>query len=292
MAMKCNLNSSKGKSLKKRNDKKPQPLEHAWIATHCHQAWCFGQWLKASLPAPLTQQGLAIDWLSQTETPDCDHLILALSRPDTQPFWIDFLTGQKAHRQQFGGGKNQPLARAILGKQPEALPRVLDATAGLANDAYVIAQLGCDVTLLERLPVMAALIEDGLKRAKNDEKVTETTQRMHVIHADAVQWMHERLNNQRTEQPSQAFEVVYLDPMYPHTNKTAAAKKGMQLLQHLAGADTDSDALLAAALKTAIQRVVVKRPKGAPSLAGPAPHAAIKSPNTRYDIYSIKALHP
>ncbi|WP_019895568.1 class I SAM-dependent methyltransferase [Hydrogenovibrio halophilus] len=276
--------------MKRRAKKSPAPVDQAWLKTHCYQAWCFSQSLMDTLPEPAQQQGFQIDWLSDTDTPGCDDLTLAVTPPEppgTPPFQINFLAGQKAHRQQFGGGKNQPLARAILGKQPEALPRVLDATAGLANDAYVIAQLGCDVTLLERLPVMAALIEDGLKRAENDENVAETTQRMHVIHADASQWMNERVNNQRTEQ---AFEVVYLDPMYPHTNKTAAAKKGMQLLQHLAGADTDSDALLAAALNTAIQRVVVKRPKGAPSLAGPAPHAAIKSPNTRYDIYSIRAL--
>jgi 16S rRNA (guanine1516-N2)-methyltransferase len=272
--------------LKKRAKKSPVPVDQNWLKTHCYQAWCFSQSLMDALPESAQQQGFQIDWLGEADVPDCDHLTLAVTPPKppgTTPFWIDFLAGQKAHRQQFGGGKNQPLARAILGKQPETLPRVLDATAGLANDAYVIAQLGCEVTMLERLPVMAALIEDGLKRAKNDENVAETAQRMQVIHADASQWMNES---------SQAFEVVYLDPMYPHTNKTAAAKKGMQLLQHLAGADTDSDTLLAAALNTATHRVVVKRPKGAPPLEGPRPHAAIKSPNTRYDIYSIKALRP
>ena len=237
-----------------------------------------------------THPGVQLHWLTPEPNSDCENLILALTCPNDphlsdKPFWIDFTTGQKAHRQRFGGGKGQPLARAILGKHPTRLPRVLDATAGLANDGYVIAQLGCDVTLIERLPVMAALIDNGLQRARRLEAVApdpaEICQRMNVIEADAVAWMQTH--------PA-TFDVVYLDPMYPHTNKRAAAKKGMQILQRLAGPDHDSGQLLNAALQTATHRVVVKRPKGAPPLAGPAPHAAIKSPNTRYDLYSIQAL--
>ncbi|MEA1988882.1 MAG: class I SAM-dependent methyltransferase [Pseudomonadota bacterium] len=36
--------------------------------------------------------------------------------------------------------------------------------------------------------------------------------------------------------------------------------------------------------------MVVKRPAHAPTINGIQPNAEISSPNTRYDIYSIKAL--
>ena len=42
-----------------------------------------------------------------------------------------------------------------------------------------------------------------------------------------------------------------------------------------------------AALAAAVRRVVVKRPKGAPVLAGRAPAHCIESPNTRYDVYVL-----
>jgi Protein of unknown function (DUF548). len=67
----------------------------------------------------------------------------------------------------------------------------------------------------------------------------------------------------------------------------------MKALQQLLGPDMDSSRLLAAALQTAMQRVVVKRPAKAPTLEHPAliqPNAQVESPNTRYDLYSIKAL--
>ena len=42
---------------------------------------------------------------------------------------------------------------------------MLDATAGLGRDAFVLASLGCQVTLIERVPAVAALLENGIERA-------------------------------------------------------------------------------------------------------------------------------
>jgi len=80
-------------------------------------------------------------------------------------------------------------------------------------------------------------------------------------------------------------DVVYLDPMYPHRRKSALAKKEMQLLRQLVGDDEDASELLLAALASAKQRVVVKRPRLAPVLVGSAPGFQITAPNTRFDIY-------
>ena len=82
---------------------------------------------------------------------------------------IDFLGGTLAHRQQYGGGRGQSIAKAIGLKQGTPPPTVIDATAGLAKDAYLLACLGCSMTLLERSPIIAELINDAIHRASDHE---------------------------------------------------------------------------------------------------------------------------
>lgn len=86
------------------------------------------------------------------------------------PVRVDFVEGAAAHRRQFGGGSGQMIAKAV-GIQPGVRPRVLDATAGLGRDAFVLATLGCEVSLIERQPLIAALLEDGLSRAADRKSV-------------------------------------------------------------------------------------------------------------------------
>lgn len=202
---------------------------------------------------------------------------LALFPQNSGPVYIDFIQGKKNHRRLFGGGKNQPLARAILAQQQ---PHIIDATAGMGGDGFVFASLGCQVTLIERSPIVSALLADALERAQHPDtppEIRAITERMTLIQADAADYL---------SQPDVYCDVVYCDPMYPEKKKAAAAPKEMQALQQLVGPDQDSENLLASALTTAQKRVVVKRPKKAPPLIGPAPNAAISSPNTRYDLYT------
>jgi len=209
---------------------------------------------------------------------------LAIQPENSGVVFIDFSSGKKAHRRLFGGGKNQPLAKAV-GLSSKNIPLVLDATAGMGADSFVLASLGCSVILIERSEKIAALLKDALRRGLLDEEIASIISKMTLVHADATDY----LLNQRPAEAT-AVEVVYLDPMYPKTNKKSAPKKDMKLLQTLVGADKDSAKLLTVALKVASKRVVVKRPKNAPYINNLKPHAEIHSPNTRYDIYSIKAL--
>jgi len=191
---------------------------------------------------------------------------------------VDFVSGAVAHRRRFGGGRGQVLARAV-GLKPGRIPTIIDATAGLGRDAFVFASLGCQVQLLERSAIIAALLKDGLQRAQNDSEIgTWVKQRLHMQHSDALIWL-QNLNS------TQAPDVIYLDPMYPERKKTALVKKEMRLLQQLLGKDEDSQSLLEVALQVARRRVVVKRPKGAPLLNTRQPHLNISSKNTRFDIY-------
>ncbi|MGD2073620.1 MAG: class I SAM-dependent methyltransferase [Gammaproteobacteria bacterium] len=193
------------------------------------------------------------------------------------PIRTDFLSGALAHRLRYGGGRGQPLARAV-GMKPGFSPSIWDATAGLARDALVLASLGSRVTLCERAPVLAALLEDALQRASGDTRAGPWLGRMHVCFADSVEALAAL---PAVEHP----DVVYLDPMYPPGKAGVLVKKEMRTLQLLLGADRDSADLLEAGLATAARRVVVKRPRRAGWLAQKPPSASIESRNTRYDLY-------
>ena len=204
---------------------------------------------------------------------------LSLFPEGSGPVFIDFVAGKLAHRRQFGGGKKQPLARAI-GLSSKKTPNVIDATAGMGRDSFVLASLGCKVQMIERSPVVAAMLEDALDRARQDVEASLIADRLSVICVDACDYLSE----------AGSADVIYLDPMYPEKRKSAAVKKDMRALQMLVGPDQDSQRLLKIALLKAKHRVVVKRPKQAEPLEGQQPNSSISSPNTRYDIYSIKAF--
>lgn len=192
--------------------------------------------------------------------------------------YIDFVNGAFGYRRQHGGGRRQPIAKAA-GIRPGVNPTVLDATAGLGRDAFVLACLGCTVLMVERSPIVAALLRDGLWRASQASETADIVQgRLQLIEADALVYLSK---DHGDFQP----DVVYLDPMYPERKKSALVKKEMQFLHTIVGVDTDTTELLAMALMQARQRVVVKRPRTAPRLIGPTPQLCIESKNTRYDVY-------
>lgn len=197
------------------------------------------------------------------------------------PVRVDFVEGAVAHRRLFGGGAGQMIAKAV-GIQTGVRPQVLDATAGLGRDAFVLAELGCCVTLIERQPLIAALLENGLQRALADCEVAPIVTRMHLLCGNAITLM--------TTWEDEPPQVIYLDPMFPHRDKSALVKKEMRLFRPLAGNDDDAPALLAAALKLATHRVVVKRPRKAPAIAGEKPGYVLEGKSSRFDIYPKKAL--
>lgn len=191
---------------------------------------------------------------------------------------VDFSSGEANYRREHGGGKNQPIGRAIGTNKRKDLT-VLDATAGLGGDSFVIACLGCRVTMLERSLVISTLLSDGLERGLMDSEIIHIIEQMSLINVDAEKYFL-KIISENEERP----DVVYLDPMYPHRKKSAKVKKEMQMLQRLLGHDEDAS-FLSTAMQVAKQRVVVKRPKGAEFLNDSAPTHSIESKKTRYDVY-------
>ncbi len=238
--------------------------------------------LALRLDIPLTGSGVADAELQLRVAPHASgpgyRVELQQLGPDAPgPIVVDFVGGAVGHRRRVGEGRKQPLARAV-GLKHGATPTVLDATAGLGRDAFVLATLGCTLTLIERNPIIAALLENGLQRARANAETAPVVARMALQCTDARSYL-ESLND--SAQP----DVIYLDPMYPHRTKTAAVKKEMRALQTLLGEDGDADLLLKLALRCAQHRVVVKRPRSADNLGSQAPHHCIVSPNTRFDVY-------
>lgn len=193
---------------------------------------------------------------------------------------VDFAEGTLAHRQQFGGGRGQAIARAI-GLKKGLTPNVLDITAGLARDAYILACLGCKLTLVEQSPLLYALIEDGIRRGLSDPVSARVLDNfINLIRTDSVVYMKHMSNKTRPD-------VIYIDPMYPERKKSALVKKDMQILQRLLGKQENEALLLKTALQCNVKRVVVKRPVHAEPVNCIKPSTSISSKKTRYDIYLL-----
>ncbi|MCV6605964.1 MAG: class I SAM-dependent methyltransferase [Porticoccaceae bacterium] len=213
---------------------------------------------------------------------DEQGLGLQLTGPDAPgPVRCEFACGAAAHRRQYGGGRKQDISRAVgLDKRRDL--HVLDMTAGLGRDAFVFATLGARVTLLERNPIVHALLADGLARAADttDSELREIVARINLLRADSL----------AADAVTLPVDVAYLDPMFPGRQKSAKVKKEMQAFHTLVGADKDADQLLPIAREAARYRVVVKRPAKAPYLNGCKPGYSLNGKSTRYDIYSKQKL--
>ncbi|MFN3656715.1 MAG: class I SAM-dependent methyltransferase [Pseudolabrys sp.] len=192
----------------------------------------------------------------------------------SEPPAIDFVGGAMGYRMRHGGARGSALARAVGIGRGHA-PTVIDATAGLGRDAFLLASLGAEVTLIERSPQVHALLEEGLARAAEaGPEFAAIVARMRLVHGDA-----------RTLLPTMAADVILVDPMHPE-RKSALVKKEMRLLRTLVGPDPDALELMQAALAVARNRVVLKWPRHAPPLAGlPKPSHQILGKTVRYDVF-------
>jgi 16S rRNA (guanine1516-N2)-methyltransferase len=224
------------------------------------------------------------------DNPDYDALVLVADSGiairttgagSLGPVSVDFGSAGMRHRRS--AGHNELLGRAVgVGRKPGL--RVIDATAGLGRDSFVLADLGCHVLMCEREPLVALLLESGLARglASGDPWLGSVLAHLRLFQGDAMTLPPVEI---------ETADVVYIDPMFPPRSKRAAVKKEMALFQLLlAGREDDAEALLAWCLQQEVARVVVKRPLKAPGLAGGRPSHAIRGKTVRYDVYARYAL--
>lgn len=196
------------------------------------------------------------------------------------PVYVDFGAGATGRRGRQASIRDEALARAAgLGRGWR--PEIVDATAGLGRDSFILAALGCRVHAWERHPLIAALLRDGLDRAAREPALQATVARITLRQGDSSELL-----------AGMQADVVLVDPMHPPRSKSAAVKKEMQILQHLLGQDENAPGLLASALSAARDRVVVKRPRHALPLTGPEPMHSVTGKSTRFDIYRGQATGP
>ena len=153
---------------------------------------------------------------------------------------------------------------------------IIDATGGLGRDGFLLAAAGYRVVMIEKNPVLAALVEDGLFRAADNDRIREICSRITFHFGDARLYM---------QQKKPDVEIVYLDPMFPEQKKTAKVKKELQMIRYLAGGSDNMAGLFHTALETASRRVVVKRPQPGPWLANLSPSYSVDGKTIRFDIY-------
>ena len=189
----------------------------------------------------------------------------------------DFLQGAVNHRLRFGRGRGQHLPKAV-GMKGGQSPTIIDATAGLGRDAFLLASLGSQVTLIERSGIIHELLAAGMDVARQaGGQHKDIMDRMTLIHGDSI-----------TLLPHMQADVVLVDPMHPPRQKSALVKAQMRAIRDIVGGDEDQQLLIETALAMATKRVVLKWPAKAAPLTElrPASHQIIGK-SIRYDVFMI-----
>ncbi|CAL4325965.1 class I SAM-dependent methyltransferase [Buchnera aphidicola] len=197
------------------------------------------------------------------------------STPIKKPIKVDF-TSKKNNYRCLNLKKNELLYKAV-GIKKNYLPSILDATAGLGTDSFLLSSFGCFVIMIEKHPVIAALLRDGLERGYKDKKIGNwLKKRLHLIFNDSLNML---------KIPILQPDVIYLDPMYPIRKKKSSPKKEFQFLRKLINSDYQPEKLLNIAKKLAKKRIVVKRPSYASPLSKDKVDFVISNKSHRFDIY-------
>ncbi|MGQ9426104.1 class I SAM-dependent methyltransferase [Gilvimarinus sp. F26214L] len=205
-------------------------------------------------------------------------------RGAAKPVTVDFVGGKLGYRRKHL--EALPALVKAVGVRKGIQPKVWDLTAGLGQDAFILARYGCTVTMVERHPLVYLLLADGLERARatagEDDALGEIINRLELVQGDSLEFL--------ATAAAPVADVIYIDTMFPERSKSAKVKKGMQLFQHVVGEDDDADRLLSLALESAPKRVVVKRPRLAASLGAAQPALSFTGKSVRFDVYPLHKL--
>ena len=174
--------------------------------------------------------------------------------------------------------QTEMLVKAARIKGQDMPQTLIDATAGFGEDSLILAAAGFQVTMYEFDEVIAALLEDGLERAREIPELRDIVGRMKV-----------RCEDSTIAQKKLDFtpDVVLLDPMFPTRQKSALIKKKFQLIQQLEKPCSTEKELLEAAEMAKPKRIVIKRPLKGPYLADRKPSYSLKGKAIRYDCLVI-----
>ncbi len=180
------------------------------------------------------------------------------------------------HRVTNGRLQHEMLIRAAKSDKPGR--KAIDATAGMGEDAFLLAAQGYEVTLFEQNPVIAVLLKDALRRAKKHPVLKDIASRMNLVQDNSVEGMSKLLD---------PVDVIYLDPMFPARQKSSLINKKLQLIQKLEPPCSEETDLFDAAISASPSKIIVKRPLKSEFLAGRKPSYTLNGKAIRYDCYTL-----
>lgn len=219
------------------------------------------------------------------------------SRPN--PVVVDFNSPKLQHRTK-NNADGEAIVKAIGLKRSARLGvPVYDFTAGLGTEAFLLACAGFSVIAFERDDKVFELLEDGLRRFREDEidrkVLPDLRLKLEFRKGEASDLVSRGL---RAGSLVRAHAVT-MDPMFEGeaTEAKSLPKKEMALLRRMLPTSNDSGVreLMAAAFSIADVRVVVKRPMGSIDIGGMdsqgrplRPVHRLEGKTARFDIYSCR----
>lgn len=137
---------------------------------------------------------------------------------------------------------------------------VLDCTLGMGADAIVAAFVtgpAGRVVGLESIPVMAAIVQDGLAHYVDEEScLNDAMRRVEVICQDHLEYL--------AAQPDNSFDAVYFDPMFRRPLHRSSSMEPLRGIANPAALNPDS---VREAIRVAARRVVVKETRNSGEFA-------------------------
>lgn len=161
---------------------------------------------------------------------------------------------------------DQPLFRALGLKKGKLKPKVLDCTGGMLGDSLLIYSILNQISVCERNPLIAFLIQLNLKLNPLED----------------FKFYPQSFNECLKELTLSEIDTFYYDPMYAQKNSKSAPKKEMLFFREHIGVDLDREEMIQLLIDTG-KRVVVKRSQKAAAFLKPAMSYGKKS--TIYDVY-------
>ena len=189
----------------------------------------------------------------------------------TNPLSIDFLSGSMGWR--IRRADHETLLKKTLGKIKEPI-RIFDATAGLLSDAIIFLSLGHKVIACEQSKILYLLVLDACNRAKEDLPFLSN---LELINGDSALIYKDYKD----------IDAVYLDPMYPESNKNALRAGSLNAIRdilNLEGIVDKADSLFEEFNNQDCKKIILKRPIKSQKICSNINYQ-IKGKTTRFDVY-------
>ena len=137
--------------------------------------------------------------------------------------------------------------KKAIGYGGERSKKILDCTGGLGHDAFILALLGQNVTVVENNKGLCILFELALESLPQTSYFQEAKERITIINDDSASFVDKLFD----------YDVVYIDPMFK--DKGTAGRSGvMSLISDYLDDFTDvSDVLI----RSKFNRMIIKRQK-------------------------------